>query len=135
MAKQPRTCRTCKSKFNASHYPFGGGWYCSPTCKADAHPWVYVGKKPKNPIKTPNTRRRERKKRKQRVKYAQYIVSVEWKIKREEKIKIVGPCCEKCGSTKKHLQVHHLNYKRVGRELMSDLQVLCANCHMAAHGL
>jgi hypothetical protein len=32
------------------------------------------------------------------------------------------------------LQVHHLTYKRLGRERMEDLQVLCCSCHHVVHG-
>lgn len=31
------------------------------------------------------------------------------------------------------VEVHHKNYKRVGRERMSDLEVLCGGCHNYRH--
>jgi hypothetical protein len=33
------------------------------------------------------------------------------------------------------LQVHHLNYKRLGREKDRDLKVLCRRCHEFDHGI
>ena len=33
------------------------------------------------------------------------------------------------------LEVHHLSYARLGRELPDDLIVLCPACHAIAHGL
>jgi 5-methylcytosine-specific restriction endonuclease McrA len=32
------------------------------------------------------------------------------------------------------VEVHHTTYKRVGRERMSDLEVLCGSCHGVRHG-
>jgi hypothetical protein len=44
--------------------------------------------------------------------------------------------CQKCGYNKQqHLQVHHLTYKRLGREMPEDVVTLCAYCHREAHGL
>lgn len=66
--------------------------------------------------------------------YLQYINSGEW---RAQKIAILaqrGPRCEDCSSTKR-IQVHHLTYERLGRELPGDLRVLCNDCHERRHGL
>lgn len=44
--------------------------------------------------------------------------------------------CERCGHDKvQHLQVHHLTYARLGRELETDVATLCRDCHKSAHGL
>jgi hypothetical protein len=32
------------------------------------------------------------------------------------------------------VEVHHTTYKRVGRERMTDLEVLCGSCHGVRHG-
>lgn len=66
--------------------------------------------------------------------YNKYIRSEEWRKKAAEKRAEVGHCCELCSSSKS-LQVHHLTYERLGAELMGDLQVLCGDCHMRAHGI
>jgi hypothetical protein len=43
-----------------------------------------------------------------------------------------GGTCERCPATER-LQLHHLSYERQGRELGSDVVVLCAPCHQAEH--
>lgn len=68
------------------------------------------------------------------IKYRDYIKSHWWKAKRNHILKKRGRKCEKCRSTKR-IQVHHLTYERLGRELDSDLQVLCRSCHMLEHNL
>ena len=42
--------------------------------------------------------------------------------------------CYVCGSTE-YLQVHHKSYKRIGKEKLSDLILLCDGCHGKTHGL
>lgn len=66
------------------------------------------------------------------IPYVEYLLTPWWKQKRKQKIKSVGSKCEKCGATSL-LQVHHLNYDRLGREHHSDLQVLCKPCHEKEH--
>ncbi len=66
--------------------------------------------------------------------YKRYILSPEWKLKSIAAIKAAGEKCFKCGS-RMFLQVHHLTYKRLGREKPEDLQVLCGSCHRRVHGL
>ena len=39
--------------------------------------------------------------------------------------------CEICGE-RDGLQVHHLNYDRLGHELPGDLKVVCQGCHWIA---
>lgn len=36
--------------------------------------------------------------------------------------------CQVCGGTDV-LQCHHLTYERLGRERLSDLKLLCKECH------
>ncbi len=40
--------------------------------------------------------------------------------------------CQGCGQTNAS-QVHHLTYKRLGREMMFDLVSVCEDCHAAIH--
>jgi 5-methylcytosine-specific restriction endonuclease McrA len=82
----------------------------------------------KRPKKSNGRRRRAGK-----VRYSTYIHSRAWKMKRQEKMRQVGRMCESCGFTRT-LEVHHVKYTRLGRELMSDLRVLCSRCHKEAHG-
>jgi 5-methylcytosine-specific restriction endonuclease McrA len=45
--------------------------------------------------------------------------------------KMRGARCERCGSTR-DLELHHKTYDRLGRELLSDLELLCSGCHAEA---
>lgn len=68
----------------------------------------------------------------QKVNYHDYINSAAWKKKRQLALKIHGDKCKICG-TGRRLQVHHKTYKRLGRERISDLQILCFDCHAMEH--
>ena len=63
--------------------------------------------------------------------YEQYLRSPEWRRKREQRLRLDGYVCQKCGKTSKEyrLEVHHLTYERLGHERMEDLQTLCVLCH------
>lgn len=41
--------------------------------------------------------------------------------------------CEKCMRDNR-LHIHHVSYKRLGHERLSDLQVICAGCHRPGGG-
>ena len=62
--------------------------------------------------------------------YKGYIKSSTWKERKEKKIK--ENKCSLCGTTK-GLQAHHINYKRLGKEYVKDLTLLCGKCHLAVH--
>lgn len=64
--------------------------------------------------------------------YVHYLNSKHWQHKRKETLKYYGGKCTDCEGVA-NLQVHHLNYDRLGRERMADLQVLCADCHASKH--
>lgn len=63
--------------------------------------------------------------------YSEYLQSSLWRKKRNEALRRAGHKCEQCGATRS-LEVHHLNYDRLGRERPSDLKVLCVKCHPGA---
>ena len=42
---------------------------------------------------------------------------------------VMRAACRKKPAT----QVHHLTYKRVGREMLFDLVAVCADCHEVVH--
>lgn len=44
-----------------------------------------------------------------------------------------NPNCKRFIVGKSQLHLHHINYFRVGQELVSDLQPLCGECHAEAH--
>jgi len=67
-------------------------------------------------------------------RYNDYLKSDQWKMMRAGLIYIRGSKCENCGNTEK-LEIHHLNYNNIFKEKMSDLKILCRDCHRKEHGL
>lgn len=61
-----------------------------------------------------------------------YYLNSNWWKKRRQEILNQRKVCEICGSDN-NLQVHHLNYKRLGKEDNKDLMLLCDNCHRKVH--
>jgi hypothetical protein len=68
-------------------------------------------------------------------RYAEYLKSSEWKIIRDKKLNTAKYVCDGCGEKSGAMQVHHLNYDRIGCELLTDLASYCIVCHKKAHGL
>lgn len=64
--------------------------------------------------------------------YDIYLNSGKWQLIRKQKIEASGSKCTNCGSIK-NLEVHHKTYDRLGNEELSDLSVLCRECHHLAH--
>lgn len=64
--------------------------------------------------------------------YAEYLNSTEWRL-RARAAKQLSDGCALCMATTS-LEVHHRTYARVGRELLTDLVVLCSRCHRRHHG-
>ena len=65
--------------------------------------------------------------------YAAYLQSYHWQTKRTAALKRAGDKCQVCASTN-HLEVHHNNYSNLGGEPLTDLVVLCHDCHTLFHG-
>lgn len=68
------------------------------------------------------------------IRYQRYLKSSHWRTFRLGVIAGRGPYCQRCRSPKK-IQVHHLSYERLGRELPDDVAVLCESCHQRAHDI
>lgn len=64
--------------------------------------------------------------------YDLYINSWAWKAKREELFRSRPRHCERC-SYAGPVDVHHLHYENLGAEPLSDLQILCRECHEREH--
>lgn len=64
--------------------------------------------------------------------YLEYLKTPEWRATRNRALQRAGYKCEQCDA-RRELQVHHRTYDRVGRELDTDLQVLCGPCHEGVH--
>jgi len=71
------------------------------------------------------------------ITYQQYLQSEHWQDvrKRYWKSKLYNGGCYACGAKNKPLQLHHKTYKRIGKERLNDLLLLCADCHKASHNL
>jgi hypothetical protein len=67
-----------------------------------------------------------------KLEYQTYLHSEHWINKRKEFYKVNQAICSKCQSTK-NLNLHHLTYARLGKELLTDLICLCETCHHDLH--
>lgn len=67
-------------------------------------------------------------------KYQTYLYSKKWKVKRRKVLSRAKYKCERC-KKRQATQVHHLTYKRIFNEKLSDLMAVCAKCHMEIHGI
>jgi predicted HNH restriction endonuclease len=62
--------------------------------------------------------------------YQQYLKSVHWQKKRQECFAYHGKRCKACKTASGPIQVHHLDYSRIGKESAAfDLIPLCVPCH------
>lgn len=61
-------------------------------------------------------------------RYTAYLKSPQWKAIRKLLIKKHGGRCQRCGSTYR-LEAHHITYKSVFEEKLTDLRLLCHVCH------
>ena len=64
--------------------------------------------------------------------YSTYLRSLSWKWFRAAVMIASGRICADCKG--EATEVHHLTYKRVGNELLSDVVPLCRACHEHRHG-
>jgi 5-methylcytosine-specific restriction endonuclease McrA len=63
-----------------------------------------------------------------------HLGSNKWQETRTAVMAERGAKCERCGWCF-DIEVHHLNYCRLGAERMSDLMILCSDCHEKTHRL
>lgn len=61
-------------------------------------------------------------------KYEAYLLSPEWKAKREQRLTISNHSCSACTASR-NVHVHHLTYERIFNENMEDLLPLCEEHH------
>jgi 5-methylcytosine-specific restriction endonuclease McrA len=64
--------------------------------------------------------------------YHDYLKTPEWYRRRAVTLKIAEFKCMLCFSPDE-LTVHHRTYERLGQERMTDLLVLCRECHELFH--
>ena len=65
--------------------------------------------------------------------YREYLKTASWRATRNRARRLAGWRCQRCGSGRPPLHVHHLTYDRLGHEWDQDLEVLCAGCHQGTH--
>lgn len=68
------------------------------------------------------------------IPYVEYLKTEHWQNLRKRSLKRAGYRCQTCNA-KGILHVHHRTYVRRGEEELSDLIVLCANCHSTFHNV
>ena len=66
--------------------------------------------------------------------YRAYMQSSEWEAKKRAYFKTHARACKACGSTRR-LHLHHVSYRLLGREPLSDLVCLCHPCHDRVHAI
>ncbi len=64
--------------------------------------------------------------------YEQYLQTPHWQLLRRLAKEAAGYRCQVCNG-QGVLDVHHRTYERRGRERLSDLTVLCRDCHSGHH--
>ena len=75
---------------------------------------------------------REKRKSTKKIVYENYIKSKAWFSFRRDYILKYGRNCQLCEiKTGKHL--HHMTYKRLGKEKETDVLFLCEDCHFRIH--
>ena len=60
-----------------------------------------------------------------------YLKSAHWKETRTKALAHYGSVCATCGKT--GFDVHHKTYRNLGREVLSDLAILCRKHHRMVH--
>jgi hypothetical protein len=63
--------------------------------------------------------------------YDEYLKSEEWAEFRKDALVAAGYRCRRCGFAGE-LDVHHKHYTTLGHESLSDVEVLCRDCHAVA---
>ena len=64
--------------------------------------------------------------------YLEYIKSAKWKATAKLIKEQRGYVCARCGKATWSVDAHHLTYERLGRELTSDIELVCKDCHPKA---
>jgi hypothetical protein len=67
-------------------------------------------------------------------RYAEYMASPEWAIKRRRVLMRDGHKCQACLDATA-TQVHHLTYRHLGNEPLYELISVCAPCHERITGM
>jgi len=74
----------------------------------------------------------ERGRAEKREAYRRYLATPQWQMKRKAVLERERYVCQGC-MTNRAVEVHHITYEHVGRELLFELVALCSDCHRVAH--
>ena len=66
------------------------------------------------------------------INYYEYLKTAAWQEQRQKVFRRDGYKCVCCGEVK-NLEAHHITYKQLGAESISDLVTLCDECHEGLH--
>lgn len=71
------------------------------------------------------------------IDYQSYLNSERWIKKSNDAKKRSGYRCQLCNKSSKDIQLHahHRTYERLGKELDTDIIVLCSECHRKFHNI
>lgn len=64
--------------------------------------------------------------------YREVLKSKRWKEFSRYAVHQAQNECQRCGMPKKPLHVHHLHYDTLGNEKLTDVEVVCRDCHPEA---
>lgn len=67
-----------------------------------------------------------------RARYEAHLRSAHWARLRQLVFEREAGLCQGCRSTNGS-EVHHMNYRRMGNELLTDLVLYCDDCHSRFH--
>jgi len=66
--------------------------------------------------------------------YDAYLMTMHWRQLRIIVAEASGNKCKKCNKVVwRGFHVHHITYKRMGKERLSDLWFMCEDCHILLH--
>src|SRR5678816_2828459 len=95
---------------------------------------------PKPKRKKLNPRQRKRLRQQLKVvpdqwykRYMNHLRSQKWRLFKVNILAERGTMCERCGKFGKQLELHHINYARMGHELPEDVKLYCRDCHTDMH--
>lgn len=64
-----------------------------------------------------------------------YLASPQWNTRRKLVLTRDHYTCRQCGINTVPLEVHHLHYRNLGNEPLTDLVALCRDCHQSIHDI
>lgn len=82
--------------------------------------------------KTEKQKEWEKQQKKNKIAYDKYLISKEWRIRRDKIFERDSGRCVLCHKQGHH--VHHMTYRNIFNEDKRDLITVCTECHEYIHG-